>query len=122
MYRYPLLSAVMGTGMNFFVLASLALLAWFRFFASKWYKLYDKTDSRASSPSSSLASSDNEDDEEDPKKHQKEKELKLGEGKKGTRARSVKTSSHGVILDEAVEDIKEGVDEDDGCKSYVMAR
>ena len=116
MYRCPLLSAVMGTGINFFVLASLALLAWFRFFASKWYKLYDKTDSRVSSPSSSLASSDNEDDgEEDPKKLQKEKKLKLGEGKKGA-----KTSSS--ILDDAVEDIKEGVDEDDGCKSYVMAR
>ena len=121
MYRYPLLSAALGTGMNFFVLASLALLAWFRFFATKWYKFYDPTHSRASSPSSSLASSDTDGDEEDPKKLQREKKFKLGEQKKGTRstgsrpgAKSVKSSSHGVILDEAVEDIKEGVDDDDG--------
>ena len=116
MYRYPLFSAVMGTGMNFFVLTSLALLAWFRFFANKWYKLYDNVDTRASSPSSSLASSDNEeDDEEVPKKVQKEKKLRLGEQKKETpvnesrpRSKSAKSSSRSVILDQAVEDIKEG--------------
>ena len=116
MYRYPLFSAVMGTGMNFFVLTSLALLAWFRFFANKWYKLYEDVDTRASSPSSSLASSDNEeDDEEVPKKVQKEKKLRLGEQKKETpvnesrpRSKSAKSSSRSVILDQAVEDIKEG--------------
>ena len=120
MFRYPLLSAVMGTGMNFFALASLALLAWYRFFASRWYKFYESNDSRASSPSSSLASSDSDDDEEDPKIVQKEKKLRLGEQKKGTpagesrpRVKGFKSSSHGVILDEAVEDIKEGRDEDD---------
>ena len=120
MYRYPLFSAVVGTGMNFFVLTSLALLAWFRFFANKWYKLYDNAETRASSPSSSLASSDNEEeDEEDPKKAQNEK--KLSEQKKETpvnesrpRSKGAKSSSRSVILDEAVQDIKEGVEKDDG--------
>lgn len=121
MYRYPLLSAAMGTGMNFFVLTALALLAWFRFFATQWYKFYDYADSRTSSHSSSLASSDNDDDEEDPKKLQKEKKRKLGEQEKGalttqsSGSKSVKSSSYGVILDEAVEDIKKkGVGDDAG--------
>ena len=111
----------MGTGMNFFVLTSLALLAWFRFFANKWYKLYDNAETRASSPSSSLASSDSEEDEEDPKKTQKERKLRLGEQKKETpmnesrpRSKGAKSSSRSVILDEAVQDIKEGVEKDDG--------
>ena len=122
MYRYPLFSAVVGTGMNFFVLTSLALLAWFRFFANKWYKLYENSETRASSPSSSLASSDNEEeDEENLKKVQKEKKLRLGEQKKETpmnesrpSSKGAKSSSRSVILDEAVQDIKEGVEKDDG--------
>ena len=56
MYRYPLLSATMGTGFNFMVLSALALLAWFRFFAPSWKDFDDNTDYVTSSASPSSES------------------------------------------------------------------
>ena len=111
MYRYPLLSAAMGTGFNFMVLSALALVAWFRFFATSWRDLDDNTDYVTSSASTSSESDDEGAgpawDDEDSLRRREEKKLKKKRSSSARSSKRSRESQYGVILDEAVEDIEE---------------
>ena len=41
MFNYPISAAILGTGMNMFVLAAILILSWYRFFASHMTSLED---------------------------------------------------------------------------------
>ena len=41
MFNYPVSAAILGTGMNMFVLAAILILSWYRFFASPMTSLED---------------------------------------------------------------------------------